>query len=202
MARNPYEPQFYLLGPDHQLIACELMEWAANFEHADRVVAQTGRREYVDGDWRKGFAGIQVSTVFLGLDHRFFGDGPPLVFETMVFGGPHDSDMERYGSWAAAEAGHQRMVAKVFPALAKINKHLPAAKIAKEVYRDLAKRYPKVFESAKSARETNGSAGAKATSTPAKPQPSSDPASTPTPAPTSFGRSAAASLARALKPRR
>lgn len=28
--------------------------------------------------------GVKVSTVWLGLDHAFFG-GPPLIFETMVF---------------------------------------------------------------------------------------------------------------------
>lgn len=28
-----------------------------------------------------------VSTVWLGLDHRHFGEGPPIIFETMVFNG-------------------------------------------------------------------------------------------------------------------
>jgi hypothetical protein len=36
---------------------------------------------------------IGISTVFLGLDHRHFGDGPPLLFETMVFGGSRDGTM-------------------------------------------------------------------------------------------------------------
>lgn len=53
-----------------------------------------------------------VSTVFLGLDHQF-GQGPPLVFETMVFGGPCDGDQDRYSTWAEAEAGHQRIVERV-----------------------------------------------------------------------------------------
>jgi hypothetical protein len=46
--------------------------------------------------------------VFLSLDHRDSGEGPPLVFETMVF--PLDSFVElyceRYSTWAEAEAGH------------------------------------------------------------------------------------------------
>jgi hypothetical protein len=50
-----------------------------------------------------------VSTVFLGLDHQW-GDGPPLVFETMIFGGEHDQYQERYSTWDEAEAGHKQGV--------------------------------------------------------------------------------------------
>ena len=32
---------------------------------------------------------VRVSTIFLGLDHNVFGDRPPELFETMVFGGPN-----------------------------------------------------------------------------------------------------------------
>jgi hypothetical protein len=55
--------------------------------------------------------GVQnVSTVFLGLDHRF-GEGPPLLFETMVFGfGPDDERCERCSTWEEAEAQHERIV--------------------------------------------------------------------------------------------
>lgn len=104
--------KFFLLNDDHSLRPVRMMEWAQAFGASDRRVAFTGNETKY------------VSTVFLGLDHRFFGDGPPLVFETMVFvdegktidlGGKiypnHTSiDQERYGSWAAAEAGHKRMV--------------------------------------------------------------------------------------------
>ena len=50
--------------------------------------------------------------VFLGLDHSF-GSGPPLLFETMVFGGPLDEEMDRYTTWDEAEAGHKAMVKRV-----------------------------------------------------------------------------------------
>lgn len=57
--------------------------------------------------------GKRVSTVFLGLDHQF-GDGPPLIFETMVF--PSNSyaelDCKRYTTKAEAIAGHAAMVKK------------------------------------------------------------------------------------------
>lgn len=56
---------------------------------------------------------VRVSTVWLGLDHRF-GPGPvPLIFETMVFGGDLDGYQERYGSAVAALAGHDQWVARV-----------------------------------------------------------------------------------------
>jgi hypothetical protein len=53
---------------------------------------------------------VTVSTVWLGLDHSF-GDGPPLIFETMVFGGDYDEWCERYATEAAAVTGHARIVA-------------------------------------------------------------------------------------------
>lgn len=53
-----------------------------------------------------------VSTVWLGIDHNFFG-GPPLIFETVVFGGPFDMTQKRYSTEAQALAGHDQMVARV-----------------------------------------------------------------------------------------
>lgn len=57
-------------------------------------------------------SGVCVSTVFMGIDHSF-GDGPPLIFETMVFRGPLDEHQWRYSTWGEAEAGHARVVAAV-----------------------------------------------------------------------------------------
>lgn len=54
----------------------------------------------------------RVSTVFLGLNHQF-GIGLPLVFETMVFGGPSDGDCHRYSTWEQAEKGHMAVVTKL-----------------------------------------------------------------------------------------
>lgn len=33
--------------------------------------------------------------------------GPPILFETMIFGGKHDQDMWRYRTWAETEEGHE-----------------------------------------------------------------------------------------------
>ena len=84
----------------HTPVPCELMDWARWFDKADRHVAMTDVNH------------IHVSTVFLGLDHAFDG-GPPVLFETLVFGGPLDGEMERYHTWGEAEAGHKVMVERV-----------------------------------------------------------------------------------------
>jgi hypothetical protein len=46
------------------------------------------------------------------LDHGF-GGGPPVLWETMVFGGKLDQQCERYTSRDLALAGHQDIVNKV-----------------------------------------------------------------------------------------
>jgi hypothetical protein len=90
----------YILDENHQPVpVADLIEWAQWFELANRTVART----HLDDD-------VEVSTVFLGNDHNFFG-GPPLLFETMVFGGPDDQWQERYSTWDEAEAGHNAVVA-------------------------------------------------------------------------------------------
>jgi hypothetical protein len=78
-----------------------------------------------DGDDVKRVAftdvnGVTVSTVFLALDHNFFDDGPPILFETMVFDHPFTGEnaeafdgMRRYRTWDEAERGHSEVVALV-----------------------------------------------------------------------------------------
>lgn len=63
------------------------------------------------------FDGWFISTVWLGLDHSF-GDGPPLVFESMVFAPwwisavGNDQDCVRYSTYQQAVDGHVAMVKK------------------------------------------------------------------------------------------
>jgi len=52
---------------------------------------------------------VVVSTVWLGLNHSI-GDGPPLIFETMIFGGEHDEYQERYSTVERAREGHRRAI--------------------------------------------------------------------------------------------
>lgn len=84
----------FILDGHTPVPAASLREWGRWFETGNRVVAQDKI-----GD-------VKVSTVFLGLDHQW-GEGPPLLFETMIFEGPHDGYQERYSTWDEAEAGHK-----------------------------------------------------------------------------------------------
>ena len=51
-----------------------------------------------------------VSTIFLGLNHNYEPDGPPLLFETMIFGGKHDNYCQRYSTKKDALIGHKKAV--------------------------------------------------------------------------------------------
>lgn len=84
----------------HNAVPCDGTTWAKRFETAERRVALDN------------INGVKVSTVFLGLDHNF-GSGPPLLFETMVFGGKYDQEQWRYSTWDEAEQGHKRIVEEV-----------------------------------------------------------------------------------------
>jgi hypothetical protein len=103
-------PLNYILDDDNQPVPCnDILEWGEWFQQNPqrRIVAQTKLTSF------------RVSTVFLGLDHNFYDDGPPLLFETMVF---HDDDMAgreagesacgRWSTWAEAVAGHNEYVRK------------------------------------------------------------------------------------------
>jgi hypothetical protein len=51
--------------------------------------------------------GVEVSTVFLGVDHNFFGVGGPILFETMIFGG--DLRISKKSSNASRRATTSRL---------------------------------------------------------------------------------------------
>ncbi len=75
----------------------DLAAWGRWMESHERHVASSNLGE------------VWISTVFLGLDHAHFS-GPPVLFETMVFGGRHDLYGDRYHTRTEALLGHQRIV--------------------------------------------------------------------------------------------
>jgi hypothetical protein len=72
-------------------------EWG-EIHSTDKIVAQ----EHV-GDYF-------VSTVWIGIDMNYSDEGPPLIFETMVFKQPPGSerlgDVEECWRWATEEEAH------------------------------------------------------------------------------------------------
>ncbi len=77
------------------------IEWAKAFENsASRIIAKTNLED-----------GIQVSTVFLGIDHSFSSKPHvPILFETMIFGGKHHDYQVRYFNRLEAIKGHEKAV--------------------------------------------------------------------------------------------
>lgn len=95
----------YILNGHSPVHEPDILKWAAWFERASKDGTRVVKKTKV-GD-------VEVSTVFLGLDHRFGRVGPPILFETMIFGGKADEDCWRYETWEQAAAGHDEAVALV-----------------------------------------------------------------------------------------
>lgn len=88
----------YILDKNGNPQPCEdIYEWGEWYEKS------TKQRKVA----RDKVGKVTVSTVFIGIDHNF-GEGPPLLFETMIFndGGEHDQYQERYSTRQEALAGH------------------------------------------------------------------------------------------------
>lgn len=86
---------------DRDGLPMSISEWTFRFQHES--YKRVGMDE-VDGR--------RVSTVWLGIDHSFGRQGPPLIFESMVFAGDswRDEWMQRYSTLADAVSGHERIV--------------------------------------------------------------------------------------------
>lgn len=64
----------YILNGRVPEACADLLKWARSMQET-RIVAQTAVTDEV-----------MVSTIFLGIDHSYTEGGPPILFETMVFG--------------------------------------------------------------------------------------------------------------------
>jgi hypothetical protein len=95
-----YSPGFY----DMNGRKIPVLEWERIF-HKDRHVGDTYLRTHY-GDYR-------VSTVLLGINYDFTGQGRPIIFETMVFGDGLAHVMARYATRRQAARGH-RLTVRMF----------------------------------------------------------------------------------------
>jgi hypothetical protein len=86
---------YWMLDDDGEPQAVEdVLVWTGWMETADRHVLA----EHVGRVW--------ISTVFLGLDHNHYAAGPPVLWETMIFGGVFDGYQLRYSRRLDALQGH------------------------------------------------------------------------------------------------
>lgn len=97
MIRNKYGNDYYDRNGNP---LPSIQAWSAL--HKNREYQSVSQTE-IDED-------VRVSTVWLGLDHNFYGEGPPLIFETMIFGGPLNDYQERYSTEEQARTGHNAAV--------------------------------------------------------------------------------------------
>jgi len=94
---------YYVLDENDQPQPCpELTKWA-------RWMAKPGRHILGHDKLPTG----EISTIFLGINRSFTQAGPPVLWETMVFGGKLDGEQIRYTSKDQALAGHRQMVDRV-----------------------------------------------------------------------------------------
>lgn len=94
---------WYILDDDNRPVR------APNFMDGARWMEANQHRKIVK---QETIGAANVSTVFLGIDHNW-GDGAPVLFETMVFGGEHDQFQDRCCTWKEAEAMHEKACAMV-----------------------------------------------------------------------------------------
>ena len=107
---RPIRPQFYILEHHTPVPLDDIVAWAR--WKVDSVAWRVARSQVAD---------VEISTVFLGLDYNFTYQGPPMLFETMVFKRPGVGDVvheytRRYPTWDEAEAGHAEVVTEVLAA--------------------------------------------------------------------------------------
>lgn len=113
----------YVLDHHETVLEPDYLKWAEWFGTADTVVARTDNGV------------LYVSTVFLGIDHGFYGSNRPVLFETMTFFSdgfneeaqlvePDFSlplDMVRWHDWEEAEAGHEKVCRRMFGMLDRLD---------------------------------------------------------------------------------
>lgn len=95
--------RWFVLEKGEPKQVADLLEWANWME------ANSFSRHIADDT----IGSARVSTVFLGLDHNLMGIGPPLLFETMVFGGAFDGEQVRYTTTQQAIDGHNATCVRV-----------------------------------------------------------------------------------------
>lgn len=94
----------YILDKDGNPERCEdIIKWGMWIAERNNKVVQ---QDHVDD--------IFVSTVFLGLDHNWLDNGPPILFETMVFNKDRNElHCARYCTKTEAIEGHMAVMARV-----------------------------------------------------------------------------------------
>lgn len=92
----PGSTAYKLIG--RKVYPCDITE-------ADFGADGIGKRRVARDEFENG--AVSVSTVFLVINHSWSA-GPPMLFETMIFGGPHADYQTRCSTYHEAEIQHQK----------------------------------------------------------------------------------------------
>ena len=100
--------KYYMLKNGEIVPTTDSLEFSKWFENIDE------RRV----DYTEINDNAYVSTVCLGIDHNHWGEGPPVIFESMAFGvGIENEIQDRYSTLEEAKAGHEKMVKEIMDQL-------------------------------------------------------------------------------------
>ena len=94
----------YLLHDDHTIEAISIKEWLSSDESC-RAEQRNNKSVALTTD-----GNVEVSTIFLQVDHNYKQGGPPILFETMVFCGDNAISTVRCSTYDQAVAQHKRIV--------------------------------------------------------------------------------------------
>lgn len=92
----------YILNDQKEIVEVPLMEWVEWIEHTDKRFLKSSK-----------VGEIKVSSIFLGLDYSF-GGKEPLYFETMIFGGKREGEIERYSTYDETMKRHEEIVKELY----------------------------------------------------------------------------------------
>jgi hypothetical protein len=82
-------------------VECSLMDWVISFAKDKKV-------DYTE------LGLFKVSTIFIGTDHNFSGDGPPLLYETGVFDKNNNNVYRKnYETLEQAKNGHWQIIENI-----------------------------------------------------------------------------------------
>lgn len=84
-------------------------EWERKMDEIEKLLSDKNYK-IIKQEWTPDKK-YWVSTVWLGLDYNY-GEGPPLIFETMVFKDGEERELERYSTQEEALRGHKKLLKK------------------------------------------------------------------------------------------
>jgi len=108
MKTDSRDPYLWFLDGHTPVQTNDVFEWFAFIEKGIEA-----RRVALDDIEFPGSDPVRISTVFVGVEIGARRAGRPMLFESMVMGGPLDERIRRYATWDEAQRGHDILKTEV-----------------------------------------------------------------------------------------